>query len=118
VQEIRVEVDDVEAVRHLEHAVEHHRVPHQPLGTIRREPHAAAGDRHQAGLRARVAAREQGDVVAVLDQRLGQVRDDALGAAVAARRHALEQRRHLRDLHAGAGAGPAADGARALTGSG
>ena len=57
----------------------------------------AAGTRLGLGLR--VAAGEQGHVVAELDQRVGQVGDDALGAAIEPRRDAFVQRGDLGDLH-------------------
>ena len=63
----------------------------------RRSAAGSAGD--QLGRGPRVAAGEQRDLVALANQLLGQVRDDALGAAVARRRHALDERRHLRDAH-------------------
>ena len=46
-----------------------------------------------------VAAGEQRHVMALRDQFLGQIRDDALGSAVEARGHTFHQRRNLGDFH-------------------
>src|SRR5688572_9279091 len=47
----------------------------------------------------RVAAREQGDLVALPDELLREVRHDPLRPAIVFRRHALVQRRDLGHLH-------------------
>ena len=52
------------------------------------------------------AAGEQGHVVTLPHQLLGQVRDDALGASVKARRAAFVQGSNLRDFHGGSPALP------------
>src|SRR5207244_954850 len=55
------------------------------------------GAGNEARLGHRVAAREQGDLVALPDQLLGEIGDDPLRAAVELGRHALIERCDLRD---------------------
>ena len=63
------------------------------------EPDRLIAHRHQLGLGLRVGAGEQGHLVAQVDQRVGQVGDDPLGAAIESRRHGFVQRRDLGDPH-------------------
>ena len=74
---------------------------------MRRASHRHVGSRRSAvgltgtsvGARLRIAAREQRDVVPEAHERVGQVGDDALGAAVCFRRHAFDQRGNLCNTH-------------------
>ncbi len=97
---VDVPVDDVVVVRvgidalQLDDAVRQ-RVDHV---LVQAQRPRNAGD--QARARLRIAARVERDFVALADELLGQVRDDALGAAVEGRGHALGERRHLCDAHA------------------
>ena len=57
-----------------------------------------AGDQARPGRG--IAGGEQRDLVALVDQSLGQVGHDTLGAAVQLRGNALEERGNLGDAHA------------------
>jgi hypothetical protein len=73
VLEVDVEVHHIELRRLLEHLVEHHGVPHQPVGAARVQPQAARHHRHQPRGGARIAAGEQRHVMAECDQGFSQV---------------------------------------------
>ena len=100
-QIVDVKMEGVEFGRAPAHLVEHdhvigQRIPHPGI-----EPERLLRARYEFRRGQRVAAREQGDLVSLADQLLGEIRDDALGAAVQARRHAFDQRRDLGDFHFG-----------------
>ena len=63
------------------------------------EPDGLIAAGHQLGLGPRFGAGEQGHLVAEVDERIRQVRDDSLRAAIKSRRHRLVQRRNLSDPH-------------------
>ena len=77
-------------------------------GDRRVEAERAGRGRREPGASVRIAAREEGDVVTQIDQRLDEVRHDAFGAAVEAGWHGLEERRDLRDAQTFARRRPAA----------
>ena len=95
-----MEVQDVESSARVAHLVEHQHVIRDGIVDARVEPQRAG---HATGtqLRAgdRIAAGEQGHVVALAHQLFGQVGDDTFGSAIESRRHAFHQRRNLRDFH-------------------
>jgi len=63
------------------------------------EPERARHDRSEFRLGARIAAGEQGHVMALGNQFLGQPRYHAFGAAIKARRNAFHQWRNLCNFH-------------------
>ena len=81
------------------HPFHHQHVGREMVAARAVEPQGAGPDRHQPAGRPRIGGREQGHLVAEPHELLGQVRDDALGAAVQLRRHALEERGNLRNSH-------------------
>ena len=85
----------------LRDVLQHEDVVRHLVDAVLVEPERAAAAGDQVRLRFRVPAREQRDVVALPDELLGQVGNDALGAAVVLGRHALEQRRNLGNSHPG-----------------
>ena len=94
-------MQDVEITRVLPHPLEHQQMMRQRVAHIRVEakrPWRAAIESRGGD---RIATGEQRHVVALSDQLLGQVRNDALGAAVKARRDALGKRGNLGDFHDG-----------------
>lgn len=102
-QIVDVKVNDVEfvALDQFDDLVEHHKmmgdlidapfVESQRSGTARNEPRACDG----------VTAGKQRDVMTLVNQLLGEVRHDALGAAVQLRRNAFIERRYLCDSERG-----------------
>ena len=97
--EVDVEVQDVEVLRALADLLQHQQVVRQRIAHRRVEAERGGGAFDQPGARLGIAAGEEGDVVALRHQLLGQVGDDALGAAVEPGRDALGQGRDLGDLH-------------------
>src|SRR6185437_1977147 len=98
--EVRMEVDDVELVRPSPHLV-HHREMRREVGLerVRIEPDRLIPDGDERRPRLRVCAREEDHIVAQVHQRVRQVGDDPLGAAVEARRHCLVERGNLGNPH-------------------
>ena len=96
---VDVEVDDVEVAGLPAHLVEHQHVIGDGIADGGIEAQGLRAARNEPGRGDGVAAGKQRDVVALLDERLGQVGDDALRSAVEARRHAFHQGRDLCDLH-------------------
>ena len=70
-----------------------------PVADARVQTQRARPDGFQLGLGDGVAGREQRHVMAEIDQRLGDLGHDALGAAVEFRRHGFGQRGDLRNPH-------------------
>jgi hypothetical protein len=85
-----VEVQHVEVGGARDHLLDHREVRRDRVGAAA-EAQRRRRARDQLGARRRVAAREQRHVVPEVDQRLGQKMDDALGAPVQLRGHALMQ---------------------------
>ena len=96
---VDVEVQDVEFVGALAHAIEHQHVIGDRIADAGVEPQRLRHAGHQIGRRDRIAAREQRDLVAERHQLLSQIGDDPLGAAVKPWGNAFDQRRDLRDFH-------------------
>ncbi len=95
-----MEVDHVEIVGAAAHLGEHRHVGGE-VGLQRRgvQPDRLVTHGNQLGLGMRVGAREQGDVVTQIDQRVGQVGHDPFSAAVEARGNGFIKRGNLRDFH-------------------
>jgi hypothetical protein len=96
---VDVEVEDVELIRHLAHAVEHQHVirdgiPHVGV-EAQRDRHAT----HQVRAGNRIAAGKQRDVVTLPDQFVGKIGNDTLATTIQPRRHALHERRDLCNFH-------------------
>ena len=95
-QDVGVKVNDVELVPALAHVLKHREVRGRlRLDRIGIEAQRRIAPRDEPGVRRRVRAREQRDVVPELDQRVREIRDDALRAAVALRGHRFRERRDL-----------------------
>ena len=99
-QQVDVEMDDIEAVLRgaqlREHVQVRRDVRFQRRG-IQANGLIAAGEKR--GLGVGIAAGEQGDLMAQIDQRVGQMRHHPFGAAVKLRRDRLVQGRDLGDFH-------------------
>src|SRR5712691_10699718 len=92
-----VGVDYVEVPRVLEDLGHLQDVKGQLVGGGGIEAQGARRGRHQLGPGPRIPAREEGDLMSSADELLGEIGDDALGASVERRGHALVQRRDLGD---------------------
>jgi hypothetical protein len=83
-------VQHVEQVGALADVFDQQRIGGDPVADVGVEPERPRLGGVQPGRDGGVAGGEQGDVVAQLHQRLGQLENDALGAAVMLRRDSLE----------------------------
>ena len=79
---IDMEVQDVEVVGALAHAIEHQHVIGNRIADAGVEPQRLGHAGHQIGRGDQIAARKQRHVMAERNQFFGQVGDDPLGAAV------------------------------------
>ena len=98
-QAIYVKMNHVELTRPATDLFEHDHVVWKRVLYPRVGPQGRVTARDQFGGGKGVAAGEQCDIVALADQLFGEVVNDALRAAIEPRRHALDQRRDLSDLH-------------------
>ncbi len=96
---VEMEMEDVESLGGLRHALQHQMIGRQPVADAAIEPQPLPTHRRQAGARQRIAAGEEGDVVAQRDELLGQTRHDPLRAAVEFRRHGLVEGGNLGNSH-------------------
>src|SRR5262249_35649325 len=103
---VDVEVQNVELFGVLPHPVEHQHVIGNRVTNIVIETQRHGYARHQMGAGNGVPAREKRHLVAKSDQFVGEIGDDSLAAAVKSRRHALHERRDLRDFHIFLSTGP------------
>ena len=92
-------MDDVEVLRALVDAEEHGEVERNgiAIGVAQAKAPLTAGDEVRRG--DRVPAREERNAVTATDELLGQIRDDALRAAVVVRRHTFEEWSDLSNTH-------------------
>ena len=96
---VDVEMQDVEIVGALAHAIEHQHVIGNGIAHAGVEPQRLRHAGHEVGRRDRIAAGKQRHVMAERHQFFGQVGDDPLGAAIEPWGNAFDQRRDLRDFH-------------------
>jgi hypothetical protein len=92
-------MDHIEAVRLTEH---HPELLHVLGDRLSRDGVASEGAwrwGHQPGIRARVPARKERDVMTASHELLSHIRDDALGAPVTIGGNGLGERRDLSDPH-------------------
>src|SRR5262249_12283279 len=96
---IDVEVQNVEFFGVLPHAVEHQHVIRNWVTNIGVQPQRHRYARHQMGAGNGVSAGEKRHLVAQADQLISEIGDDSLAATIKPWRHALHERRDLRDFH-------------------
>ena len=96
---VDMEVQDVEVVGALAHAIEHQHVIGDRIADAGVEPERLGHAGHEIGRGDRIAAGKQRDVMAERHQFLGEIGDDPLGAAIKPWRNAFHQRRDLRNFH-------------------
>ena len=99
-QKITMDVNHVEFVGAASQLLELEGDVDQGFPDRRVQTQSCRNDRMQLCRGHGVAAREQRDVMPLPHQLFGQVRDDALGAAVELWRHTFNERCDLRDSHA------------------
>ena len=97
-QQVDMEVQNVELVRPLVHVMQHREVARGMI-TIAEKTEAFRRAGCQLGRSLRIAAGEQGHVVALADQFLGDPRHHALGTAIELRGYGLRQRSNLSNAH-------------------
>ena len=96
---VDVEVEDVELVRHLTHAVEHQHVIRDGILYVGVEAQRHRHATHQVRAGNRIAAGKQRDVVTLPDQFVGKIGNDTLATTIQPWRHALHERRDLCNFH-------------------
>src|SRR5260221_13534952 len=94
-----MEMEDVEDLGGLRHALQHQMIERQPVDDAAIEPQALPTHRRQPGARYRIAAGEERDVVAERDEFLGETRHDPLRPAVEFWRHGLVEGGNLGNSH-------------------
>lgn len=99
VHQIRVEVQDVKAGREPFYLLHHHQVIGNVLPHIGVKPQSLPATGEEAGGGLGIAAGKQRYVMSLPDQFVCQVGDDAFCSAIEPRRHALNERGNLGDLH-------------------
>ena len=98
-ENVNVKVQDVELRGHAADFVEHNEMIRNGIshGRVETQSPFAANVKSSGG--DRVAAGEQGHVMALPNQFLGQVGNDSLSSPIQLGRTAFHQRRYLSDLH-------------------
>ena len=96
---VDVEMQDIEFVGHLAHAVEHQHVVRNRIPYIRVQSQCHRHAAHQLGAGNRIAAGKQGHVVTLPNQFVGEIGHDSLATTIQPRWHALHERRDLRNFH-------------------
>ena len=94
-----MEMQGIELIGALAHRFQQHHVVGNGVANMGIEAKRHVGDGHQFRARDGIAAGEQCHVMPLVDQRLGEVRNDALGPAVQLWRHAFGQGSDLSDFH-------------------
>ena len=90
--EIHMKMDNVEFFRAPRDAIQHHQVRRKGIHASRIETQRATARGSEPRLRLRVAAGKQSDLMTLAYQLFGQIRDNAVGAAVKLRWTTLVQR--------------------------
>ena len=98
-QHVDMEVQHVELVGPSSHLLQHHEVIGQWVLDDRIEPQRDVAAADQLGGCSGIAAGEQGDVMSLTHQLLGQVGNDPLGPAIELGRYTLGERSDLGDFH-------------------
>src|SRR3954467_9511166 len=96
-QTLRMEMDDVEGISEPCDALHHDKMRHQRIGASQSERTGPC--RFEPRARRRIAAREQRHLMAKLDQLLGEIGNDPLGAAIQLRWAGFMEWRDLRYSH-------------------
>jgi hypothetical protein len=96
---VDMEMQDVELIRPSSHLIERDHIVGERVEDARIEAERLPAASDELGRCNRIAAREQGHLVALPDKLIAEIGDDTFGAAVEPGRHALDQGRNLRDSH-------------------
>ena len=96
---VSVEVQDVEIVGTFADPVQHQHIIRNWITHFRVEPQRRCRTTDKPRRGHRVAAREQGDVMAEADEFFREIGNDTLRAAIEPRRYALNKWRNLCDFH-------------------
>ena len=99
VDEIDVEMHHVELGGALQQKFEQHHMIGDGVLNLGVEAQCGVAGGHQFGIGDRIPAREQGDIVALADEFLGQIGHNPLGAPVKPWRDTFIKGGNLRDLH-------------------
>jgi hypothetical protein len=97
--QLDVEVQNVELVRTLAHAIQHQECVRYVIVDRLVESHGRPAARHQLGARAGVGRSEQRDFVSLAHQLLGQKGNHPLRSSVPFGRDGLGERSNLSDAH-------------------
>ena len=98
VQVIDVKVNHVKVMCHREHFFEHENMVSELVYALLVEPQGPGAARYQSSCGFGVSAGEKSNVVPLVHQLLGEVRNDSFSATVELRRNALVKWGHLCDF--------------------
>ena len=79
---VDIEMDDIEVIGRLDHLVEHDDVMRERIAAIGVETKTSLRRSMEPGARRRIAGREQRDAMALPNELIGQIGNNAFGAAV------------------------------------
>ena len=96
---VNVEMQNVEFSREHAYPVEHQHVIRDRVADIEVEAQCHGRAAHELGSGDGVCTREQGHLVTRSDQFIREIGNNSLGPAIKPRRHALHERRDMRNFH-------------------
>ena len=98
---INMEMQDVELVGEFADAVEHQHIVGNWIPYVRIKPQRGRYTWYEARRCDGVATREKGHIVTKANELFGEIRDYPFSSTIRSRRHALDERCDLGDLHEG-----------------
>jgi hypothetical protein len=98
---IDMEMQDVELVGAFADAIEHKHIIGNWILYVRIKPQRGRYTWHEARRRDRVATREKSHIVTKANELFAEIRDDPFSSTICSRRHALDERCDLGNLHEG-----------------
>jgi hypothetical protein len=98
---IDMEMQDVELVGAFADAIEHKHIVGNWIANVRIKPQCGRCTGYEAGGGNGVATGEKSHIVTKANELFGEIRDDPFSSTIFSRRHALDERCDLGDLHEG-----------------
>src|SRR6266480_2503605 len=99
VQVVDMEMNHIELVSALKYLLQHQNVVRHPIDAAIIQAKRPAARGNKPGSRRRITTCKQGYVMALANQFLSKIRNDAFGPSIVFRRHTLGKRRYLCDSH-------------------
>ena len=98
---IDMKMQDVELVGAFADAIEHKHIVGNWIAYVRIKPQCGRYTGYEAGRGDGVATGEKSHIVTKANELFGEIRDDPFSSTICSRRHALDERCYLGDLHEG-----------------